>query len=1122
MATYGQLLVDVGGGVVDRRKQSKQQDGATLIIGLGGTGTDAVIKIKKEVYKQLQPDDLDSPIPRYGAIKYLVIDSDATKIAKQNGLASDIDKANEFFDISNTSIKTTFEAKKVLEGRRDLDWLDYDHIHPDDASAGAGGIRQVGRFLLVDKALPLYDKLKTIMTSALKEAKGSKINVHIFAGISGGTGSGTFIDMCYLVKEALRELGHSEDRVSGYFFLPDVNLSVPEVSADSLKSGYIKVNGYAALQELDYCMNFGRNKDSFKMNYGFKQIENAKKPVDLCYLISTTDTSGNVVKNGYQYAMGVVADYVLNFLAKVELPAGVEPGLDSGLTLDGHIANLVTEKDGIAVQYGAALDYNVLGASVAEMPLTEIATYLGARLFEKYRSIYTFAPTENHLREFVVNSQFTYDDIRNQLCTKCFPRCNFPANFTYDLFKARGTQPFVEFIDNQFCSPNIGAIEENGRVMTEKLGDYNVEQQPASLIGRTYKNLFDHYVITMQFGPFFAKRLIFGNNNPNLIRYVDGLIAQNTENKSAELRQEDIRKNDINNAEAALRNAGFLNGSKRTEEYKAALNNWYVHLYRLDVYNKLDEVLREWKRQLTELDDNFFAVLTTVLDTLICTFEENASVLSAGVKDDNAYSWKILSVPDVQEELDEIIKKIDVEKTLYDLMVAMFENCKLWMSQEAGEITKLVTSFVLKEFEEAARKTMTDYLKIKYDTTDDTILAQRIKTDILQDKLWDKSSPLFWQNNMYKSNYAIHSTLTIPYDASEIKNAANGFKNDVGEVTIRESGITDKLSVMRFYSGLPLFSYQAIQELERAYENDNRPGRHLYERGEVNWTKMLPSPIPESFEITLPIERISNKNKALLEKFDAAEKLGIIVDDGFNHFEINVTEPLDVAALEAKVASLGENRGAYVEMLEQLQQMKSNLKVIKAERIESHKTNSGAERQVARDYYLLSPVLNKLVEDELTKISTLEALLAKVEATMNILKDQDSILRDFLNAIFSGTITYGKKVVYNYEEFGMPKSIDLQNMDMPYGDSGAFCAFETFKSLDAAIVEKISKETKKRMQDDDDTPLREAVASLDETMPRRIASYYSIYENDVKRKEIEEFYDKFMKQLQTFKNQNQL
>ena len=214
MATYGSLLIDAGGGVIDHQKQSDQQPGATVVIGLGGTGADAVIQLKKEVYKQLKPDNPDAVIPRYDNIRYLIVDSDAAKVDASRGRISDIDKSTEFFSISNTAIKEAFAAREIMESRPEMNWLNYDKISIDDAGAGAGGIRQVGRFLLVDRAEHLYQKIKSTFNSALVGTDG-KITVHICAGISGGTGSGTFLDVCYLVREALKEIGKPEANVCG-------------------------------------------------------------------------------------------------------------------------------------------------------------------------------------------------------------------------------------------------------------------------------------------------------------------------------------------------------------------------------------------------------------------------------------------------------------------------------------------------------------------------------------------------------------------------------------------------------------------------------------------------------------------------------------------------------------------------------------------------------------------------------------------------------------------------------------------------------------------------------------------------------------------------------------------
>ena len=100
MATYDRLSVSAGGGIMNDMKKSDRQDDATLCIGLGGTGKDALKKLKKEVYRRLKPDDPESPIPFYGSIRFLLIDSDDADLGITQDISS-IDKATEYFDISN-------------------------------------------------------------------------------------------------------------------------------------------------------------------------------------------------------------------------------------------------------------------------------------------------------------------------------------------------------------------------------------------------------------------------------------------------------------------------------------------------------------------------------------------------------------------------------------------------------------------------------------------------------------------------------------------------------------------------------------------------------------------------------------------------------------------------------------------------------------------------------------------------------------------------------------------------------------------------------------------------------------------------------------------------------------
>ena len=788
----------------------------------------------------------------------------------------------------------------------------------------------------------MFDKIKSEMQSALLACNNGKLTVHICAGISGGTGSGTFLDVCYLVRQALQEIGKTDESVCGYFFLPDVNLSVPEIINNPLTSQYIKVNAYAALQELDYCMNFTNNKDSFRMNYGFTKVDFKMQPVDMCYLISATDAEENRIADSYHSVIGLVANNIINFVAN-SFGDLRETEKDNGKSLAEYISVWNCVRAGITLQHGASVDYNIFGMAIAEMPFAELDTYLGAKLFEAFCPMYDKVPTEKERDEFLIKNQLQYEDLRKYLTANCPGAVNFPTSYDAKMYKARGNVAFIQRAAD-FLASNKGEMEKNLRTMAEEITEFNIPKESTSLISRTYKALCDSFVTSLDFGPFYAKRMLFGGNNQNLIYAVDGYIAKNNENLAHELRQGQLRDDEYEQAKIRMDSASILNEKKRMGEYLNALNNLYVHHYKVEQFKNMRELLEQYKKLLIKLDHNFFAVLTQMLETLKETFAKNADVLSEGIKEENTYTWKILSVKDIKEGLDEDVKNLDLNQTLYALMTDLFENCKKWIDQDENEISKLISDFVLGQFQTVAKKTMTDYLKEKFGVDNATLLEQKIENAIIQKELWSKSTPLFWKNSMYNRPVGEQNILTVPFDSLEICNAANNFA-EKKRITLRRSGIIDKMSVMRFYSGLPMYAYQEIQELERAYETDRSLGRHLYEGTEVDWNTFLPSPIPASFRIGTPIERIEKRNAELITEFEKAKELGIIIKDPIGNWEILTTDELQAQP--------------------------------KPLRIQTPNAVPGSEDLVMMDFYLKSPVLNEKVREELRKKGKMDEKIRK-------------------------------------------------------------------------------------------------------------------------------------------------
>ncbi len=363
MAVYNSLLLKAGGSLLSDLAKADRWSEAHLFIGLGGTGRDAVKNIKKQVYQCLKSDDLDSYVPAYRNIRFLVVDQEDPGSSL---CPFDLDRDTEFFDVSSQ------------EGGR-----------------GSAMSRHAVRFLLIDKGDSFRQKLTFLIRDSLMGVTEG-LTIHIFSGISGSTGGGIFIDVCYIVRHVLETLGIWNVQVSGYFFLPDVNLSMPAVENSPLIARRIKRNGYAALQELDYLMDLEEAQDSFVQNYGPFEINTSRPPVDACHLISSFLPDGARMPDGYDRAVRMAADYIIPFLAKGTLGENLERDRDySNLSIRRYLWNISYYRELTRKRRGASFAYTFIGAASAQIPMSHTMAYLGAKLFERFHDFSDLAPAEN-------------------------------------------------------------------------------------------------------------------------------------------------------------------------------------------------------------------------------------------------------------------------------------------------------------------------------------------------------------------------------------------------------------------------------------------------------------------------------------------------------------------------------------------------------------------------------------------------------------------------------------------------------------------------------------------------------------------------------------------------------
>ena len=149
---------------------------------------------------------------------------------------------------------------------------------------GAAGIRQAGRLILFLNFQRIYDALQRKLSKISENYDASKCRprIYLFAGIGGGTGSGMFIDLSYMMRSI------QNVDLQGVIFMPDVSCLKPNLRETHKKN--IQRNGFAALKELDYLMILDRVGESFRQDYpGGIGVDRNDPVFDLCMLVGAQE-----------------------------------------------------------------------------------------------------------------------------------------------------------------------------------------------------------------------------------------------------------------------------------------------------------------------------------------------------------------------------------------------------------------------------------------------------------------------------------------------------------------------------------------------------------------------------------------------------------------------------------------------------------------------------------------------------------------------------------------------------------------------------------------------------------------------------------------------------------------
>ena len=246
-------------------------DTYTLVVGLGGVGIDALLETKGLVQRSCRES---------GRVKYLAIDADLESRFRRSSPDTGsvgLDREKGEWVLLNPPA-APFVIKGIPEYIRS--WLDMS-MAPLADMHGAGGVRQQGRLRLFCNIQQVMREVQIALRSGYW-SHTKKVRIFLMAGLGGGTGSGTFLDMAYIVRQLAEELEPKVPvEVYGCLFFPEMNAIVhPCHTAE-----YMKVNAYAALQELDWCMGLPEEGARFTQQYSETlRVDSDRPPFEQIYL----------------------------------------------------------------------------------------------------------------------------------------------------------------------------------------------------------------------------------------------------------------------------------------------------------------------------------------------------------------------------------------------------------------------------------------------------------------------------------------------------------------------------------------------------------------------------------------------------------------------------------------------------------------------------------------------------------------------------------------------------------------------------------------------------------------------------------------------------------------------
>ena len=314
---------NLGNGPVGEREGWPQR---TIYIGLGGTGKDILLRIRRWTYEKWRVPSL--PFTRFiwvdtdtnGTVPAGIDDQITSKLmfsnAERVGIGMSIKEVQNYFDQAPMD-------SLPPDAIRVQNWLDPSlKTYAQALNNGAGQIRSLGRLAFwhhaseferclgqAIQALRTTDALQEPAKKLGFEGVGNDFKIVVVAGIAGGTGSGTFIDAGVFARHLTKQIPINTDaKMIAVLMLPSVFEHL-QLGASADKQ-VLAANGYAALKELDYLL-LPRSAGTVIERYAFpraKGLVNVEAPIYETVFLADGEKADGTLFEAKDEPFRIVAD----------------------------------------------------------------------------------------------------------------------------------------------------------------------------------------------------------------------------------------------------------------------------------------------------------------------------------------------------------------------------------------------------------------------------------------------------------------------------------------------------------------------------------------------------------------------------------------------------------------------------------------------------------------------------------------------------------------------------------------------------------------------------------------------------------------------------------------------